>query len=397
MDADAKADSNQHANGQAYVHANIHADADWSRSQAPVGTRPTITPTPTPTPRPGTTPTNQTSDRPFSASVRYLSHSIDNGNRVQWGMFEHRYIAMEMTPSDPPEIPLLTAAEHKFRLWTNPSGTGLYVVTDNDLECDPGDEGGEYTEWSNRLNQSPRLIRCDIGNAASNVEVQMLRNGEHAFTTIASIGPIPHGWHREGGLTKYIKALATPEGVKPARLPANYHDSSVFSNSVDQARDAINGAVVGSALKEMFIASNAHVEIKPYWEGADKCTSGSLGCYTIGGAYPHLHNDKAIWILTPPSEPVDFFGVKVETQWTHTTSVYNLFLAEYTYYFLPNIMAHEMGHTLGLFHLPEGTEHIMTDGPSTTDWGGPALGSSERGPSGSDSAAFQRVTADHNE
>ena len=34
VDADAKAESNQHANGQAYVHANIHADADWSRSQA---------------------------------------------------------------------------------------------------------------------------------------------------------------------------------------------------------------------------------------------------------------------------------------------------------------------------------------------------------------------------
>ena len=35
VDTDPKADSDQHANGQGYGDANIHADADWSPSQAP--------------------------------------------------------------------------------------------------------------------------------------------------------------------------------------------------------------------------------------------------------------------------------------------------------------------------------------------------------------------------
>ena len=125
-----------------------------------------------------------------------------------------------------------------------------------------------------------------------------------------------------------------------------------------------------------FVFAVIDVHIKGYWyEPAGHCGPPPqpnwvvLGCTTSGvGTYPHVGLEQPLWLKFPPAGmTVDSAGNPVVTEWT--TSLNDARKDEF--YYLPQIVKHELGHSAGLGHLYIGTltmsEHALVSTLQTQD------------------------------
>ena len=115
-----------------------------------------------------------------------------------------------------------------------------------------------------------------------------------------------------------------------------------------------------------------NVEIKAYWAGSETNTRGcqlrsANACIGVDGDYPHL-DSTTMWIKYPPAIQTIFGHWP---KWTVVTIPPPLtdYPARQAFFYLPQVIGHELGHGLGVIHLPDG--HMMGRYKRGTVWTGP--------------------------
>ena len=262
---------------------------------------------------------------------------------------------------------------HQFRLRL-PASTGFQVGWECPRYPAPTDTTVVQSPWEDS-NRGVYLVRCGLGAGAEvSFEVQVQRGGSTASLYTATT-TIKRSWHRHdrqvvyfikgtrangtinGGQMFPAKAGMTPN--KALTNPVNYQ------NAAEAWQNVPNGGVTLTPTPTN-ADSSADVVISGYWDpGFDKeddC-EGSVACVFPAGTYPHLGNGQVFVIEDPPRWPRD--DAKPIRNWTTSFSEWNSNKDEFEY--LPWVLMHEFGHTLGLGHSTDG-DAIM-GGARRTDLG----------------------------
>ena len=262
---------------------------------------------------------------------------------------------------------------HQFRLRL-PASTGFQVGWACPSYPAPTDSTVVQSPWEDS-NRGLYLVRCGLGAGAEvSFEVEVQRGGstESLYTATTTI---ERSWHRhdrrvvyfiegtrangtiDGGQLFPAKAGMTPN--KALTNPANYQ------NAAEAWQNVRNGGVTLTPTPTN-ADSSADVVISGYWDpgaGEDDRCGGSVACVRAAGTYPHLGNGQVFEIEDPPRWPRD--DLKPERKWTTSFSEWNSNKDEFEY--LPWVLMHEFGHTLGLGHSTDG-DAIM-GGAKRTDLG----------------------------
>ena len=322
---------------------------------------PSHTPTPTPRsgpPPPPPIPIRPTVDRPFSAEVKYGGSTIEDALAVQWGIFQTGSVVIKVELN--PNVPSANFTDYEFNLRVNSSETGFYVVRHGNEHCNPGNFGAQESDWQKGHITSAHLIRCALGEYSNDgFDVYARRDGDTGDGfVIGRTGKITQSWHRENPDVNYKLAVSTPLGTRPATLGPLFYKAADHERAIRRGASIVNAAMSNSAsLTES--SSSPAITVQTYWPGAPgvPCSFDWLACINIGGNYPHL-TPKTLWIRIPPNA-----NPKKLSYWTDDEKLAgDTSYKEGTYYFLPQVAAHEFGHGLGLSHLPDGywpDGHIM--------------------------------------
>ena len=319
---------------------------------AEVRTSPGPTPPDPSTPVPPTaTPTAQ----PPDAQVLYKG----TPTIMDWGVPYEHYVAVRIVGHD--------LDDFEFNLFTNPQGTGFYVNMAGP-GCSP--QGSSSTDWfkvkgvrvvqpggppptqivTEQATHNVYLVRCNIGDVV-NTGMALLgrRITDRREFTVMSTGDIEQAWHRTPRSVKYNFQLHRPVGDRPDYIPARGHDVD------DKGRTGFDLAVkewhrhIGP---DHFIerGSGQDVEVWAYWHPAGYCDvfrDDALACVAVDdregkrpSVAPHI-GDQIIWIPFPPAGD--------GTIWTNDLK--DAQNEPHVKYYLPNIMLHELGHTVGMGHL----------------------------------------------
>ncbi len=209
------------------------------------------------------------------------------------------------------------------------------------------------------------VVRCALGGGdAVRVEVQArLGDGGMPAVLYHATMNIKHSWHRnDHTVAYYIRGTSvttihgvtvgtsitgvttdTQEGLFPASTstphpaltaPANYASAANAWANVRARRVTVTPATA---------EAGADVVIEGYWDphpAADRC-GGSVACTYPAGTYPHIGDGQPFLIEDPPR----WDGGPQEV-WTISLADWNGDRDMYEY--LPYVLMHEFGHTLGL-------------------------------------------------
>ena len=218
-------------------------------------------------------------------------------------------------------------ADYEFQIATNPAGTGFYAAT-HGHKCAP--LGTSETAWatlhqpisllaSGSGDASFTLVRCALGQIRNTgMEVKVQPVGDGTETSIWSTGEMKQGWHREP--------------LQVAYAFGSVGTISILKQQTEDGADAWN-AVIPSYF------SDAKGGPHNVLVAAGSCSG--LGCTWPAGVYPHLGTQD----LTIPPNP---FGYR----WTDNKTIAEAIGTDAIY--LKNVLMHELGHTAGLGHLPDG-------------------------------------------
>ncbi len=346
------------------------------------GNGPRPTPTPTPTPRPGGPITSPVVPPPpagnllaaqFGATVRLGAQHItanDAGFRFDINDVAG-FVSIDIVQNDMN----ISVGDYEFRFESNPSHTGYYIIRNHDEDCGLANQGDEATSWSTNTGPVVRLIRCGLGESGNTgFHVLARRLGTVNGTVIHQTGEITQALHRDGQTTFY-QDLDYPEGAKTNYASLGHYKPTVIARAVAEGKNGVDRAVIGlSPLREV-TTDDAHVTIKAFWRDGGTprtCSVDAVACYYMTNTYPHL-NDDNLWITVPPVafDPVTF---PMESEWTDSSAVSTDPMTNGRYFFLPNILAHEFGHALGLKHLSRVEAHIMSEYTKMYEWAGPSTG-----------------------
>ena len=299
-------------------------------------------------------------------NVTYGGNDITDGQQVEWGIFEVRSITIEIDTWD------FTSeqSDYKFKLDLNSSETGFYAYNGN-FECDPANIGNAVTTFTPGRAPNWTIVRCGLGSLGNNgFQVIAQLNSGGADIALNNTGEIPLAWHREDRQVSYLMQLATIEGSRPAALPGTYvYDRALAEGSVSTAVNRLSNRIGGAPFSAL---PPYDVEIKAYWAGSETNTRGcqlrnATACIGVGGSYPHL-DSTTMWIKYPPAIQT-MFGDWPE--WTDVTTAPPpyAYRARLAFFYLPQVIGHELGHGLGVIHLPLG--HMMGRYIPGTVWTGP--------------------------
>ena len=210
------------------------------------------------------------------------------------------------------------------------------------------------------------VVRCALGGGTNvRVEVQArLGDGGTPAVLYHATMNIKRSWHRhDRTVAYYIRGTSvttihgvtvgttitgvtngTQEGLFPASTntpnpaltePANYVKAAEAWENVDRG---------GVTLDRASSAAGADVIIEGYWDpGTDDQCGGSVACTYSAGTYPHIGNEQKFAIEDPPRWPGGG-----EEEWT--TTLKDATDSPMKFEYLPWVLMHEFGHTLGLGH-----------------------------------------------
>ena len=220
------------------------------------------------------------------------------------------------------------------------------------------------------------LVRCGLGTGMSTLTfiAQEYRGGKYYdLGTYAQVLNVKQSWHQaDNAVTYYVKGTSKGTGGAKAtirvmddpvtgeegmfRYVANAEepDTALFtiSNYFNAAKvwsDVGAKATITSATS----SSTAGVVIEGYWDMDDKCGM-SIAC-VIETVTPdsHIAKKQEMWIEDRPR-----WGGKYTRTWTDDFGKWSVDTDSYQY--LPAVLVHELGHTLG-FGESSGPLDIMGD------------------------------------
>ena len=322
---------------------------------------PTPTHTHTPTPTPTLTASVPVPTMPrLVAEVTLGGNSVHNGAALNWRVFEEQSVIVTIRMADGGPAKSESISDYEFRLYTNPSETGLHVYRGSP-DCDAGGLG-DLTVWVSSPVFQVNMTRCGLGNVSnSGLQVRAKRSRDGTPFTVTDTRNFMQAKHIEGGSIGYRINLEPIYGTRPETLADDYFSKRALVVSAAAAAAALNGAV------GQILSAGSDVSVAPYWEGASKCTTAEdpnpngLAChlgYASSRSLPHYTRGE-IWAKYPP----DGYAQNNEpTNWTDDPGVILLDHAR-VYRFLPDALAHEFGHAFGLAHLNvKGAARLMWEG-----------------------------------
>lgn len=295
---------------------------------------------------------NKTAQLPFHVTVFAVNVRVDQGNALKplpqsrWGVLGHAVVL--------PEAGFTRKDGHQLRLRL-PASTGFEFGRTCQTYAAPTATSVLESPWAD----SPRgleLVRCGLGaGAAVSIDVQVRRGtGGTPALLFTGAATIPQAKHRndhrvvyyitgtlangdiDGGQMFPAKAGMVPN--QALTVPLNYHNAAKAWQHAP--------ANVGVTLDRLLSGSSPDVVISGYWDPGtpdDQCT-GSVACVFPGVSYPHLGNGQVFVIEDPPRWPEDPAGSKR----TWTTSFSDWRKDKDGLEYLPRVLMHEFGHTLGL-------------------------------------------------
>ena len=366
--------------------ATALAEDEGTENPRPVGQpgsptipiRPTITPTPTPTQVAGTKPTTPV---PFTI---YLGYSNPYGqtfafnNELRWYILAGGTVNLTLVPNN------VSLSDYVINVVFNSDQTGIYQDTRRDATCPAHPAGSSTLFFPAAASTFIDAVRCEVGTRNNDgIVIQYKRNGSNPVHTIEFTGRIPQGMHYADLDAPYAISNATFDGAVPSYMvldpdhdtnPGYQADANAYmlQQFVD-ASEVWNDEAGGKTIFRESSSSVFDVDVRGYWHGGstDTLCAGRnpdinpLGCtisrYRRGGN-AHLVGAQ-VWVRWPPN---GLNPKNIITQWTHDLSKVQANPEIYSY--MPMMLTHELGHVIGLDHLPDGNMmggHVWGDPPTS--------------------------------
>ena len=261
---------------------------------------------------------------------------------------------------DDPNDTTTNLSEWQFRVHLIPVATGFRAIQGygkQSRDCSNRSPRSTYTDWTLTPVTELRLIRCGMGTQGGAFKVYArYRNDPNPIREflIDQSWNIPRAWHQEDGQVAYTIEIDSPsQGSRPNTVPAGHYNAdmkNMIRASIGTAASYLNRNVKAGTFDD----SGDDVTVKTFWRTNSPCGhEEDIACFeSFSGTYPHL-DPATIWIRLPPGTP-EITTAGAVTKWTNDPKKINHFSDPDEYFYLPWVMAHEFGHSLGALHLPEG-------------------------------------------
>ena len=354
----------------------------------PIATR-TPTPTPTATPAPGTPTPVPVASPGFVISIVNSAPMPTPLAEAHWGVLHQEQVAVDISIAGGTPIP----ASYEFRLDVLPAQTGFQIAANNGV-CDwnnPPAADTHSSGWHSTSSNphifrfAQHLVRCGIGNGTAGMQL-VARAGLGATPYVAvTTDHIPSAWHGDDlEVTYYIKGTqvepngsyairavsdgAGTEGLFP-NTSSNFPDLDLLDFGSYSRAAAVWEAVPMTAggrsasieFNLVYSRQGADIFVKGYWgkqnaDGNDGTCNISVACTEPAGEYPHIGDGQVFWIEHQPywgRSPVRGANQPQPPPREWTTDLKDMASNPRAYEYLPRVLMHEFGHTIGLGHSAE--------------------------------------------
>ena len=309
----------------------------------------------------------KTAQIPVSITVFDIAETVLEGGGARpllestWGVLGYRAVVLR-------EGTISRTDGHQLRLRI-PAGAGFqFGRTCTWPAAAPTDTTMLESSWL-PSNYGSHVVRCALGGGdAVRVEVQArLGDGGTPAVLYDATMDIKQSWHRhDHTVAYYIRGASvttihgvtvgtsitgvttdTQEGLFPASTSTPNPALTEPANYVKAAEAWENVRARGVTVTPATAEAGSDVVIEGYWDpnlgkGDDSHCGGSIACTHAAGTYPHIGNGQRFLIENPPH-----WGHEDNPRmWTDDLGEWWRMTDKFEY--LPRLLAHELGHTLGL-------------------------------------------------
>ena len=296
----------------------------------------------------------------FNITVFDISVLISNTplEKLRWKTLERYWASVNVAIS--------RADDYQFRIGI-PASAGLQVGDQCAWPADsPTSTKRHWTRWLAQYGKF-LLVRCALGSGkASTLEIQVRLEDSETPVTLSTDITIPQSWHRDDNRVDYYvlgtsgNTINGVEGAKegmfpagkPSNIGANYTPKTALltlSNYSDAANAWNDIPLGGVTVARASSDAGADVVISGYWDsvvgaGNDTHCGSSIACVYVTGSYPHIGDERMMWIEDPPH----WGNIQSSEEWTDDFVEASSDPDRYEY--LGAVLMHEFGHSFGLGH-----------------------------------------------